>query len=102
MRDPVLAVIAPDFTARLSRWSSRSFCSATPLKTRVPAREYRPAFPDRFDSIEHARSFCRAFFTGTTISTATPGSMMTPTAVHHRHAQALFTERQRVLAGAYT
>jgi hypothetical protein len=81
----------------LSRWSSRSFWSATPLRTRVPAR-----VPDRFDSIEHARSVCRAFFTGTTIGTATPGSVMTPAAVHHRHAQALFAERQRVLAKAYT
>ena len=24
--------------------------------------KYRPEFPDRFDSIEHARSFCRTFF----------------------------------------
>jgi hypothetical protein len=28
--------------------------------------------------------------------------VITPAAVHHRHAQALFAERQRVLAGAYT
>jgi putative transposase len=25
--------------------------------------KYRPDFPDRFDSIEHARAFCRTFFT---------------------------------------
>ncbi len=24
--------------------------------------KYRPEFPDRFDSIEHARAFCREFF----------------------------------------
>jgi len=24
--------------------------------------KYRPGFPQRFDSIEHARAFCREFF----------------------------------------
>ena len=36
--------------------------------------KYRPDFPERFGSIEHARSHCGDFFPGTTTTTATVGS----------------------------
>ncbi len=36
--------------------------------------KYRPEFPARFDSIEHARATAARSSTGTTTSTATPGS----------------------------
>jgi hypothetical protein len=33
------------------------------LKAQFKTLKYRPAFPDRFGSIEDARAFCREFFT---------------------------------------
>ena len=36
--------------------------------------KYRPEFPERFENIEQARAFCRPSSTGTTTTTATPGS----------------------------
>jgi putative transposase len=36
--------------------------------------KYRPAFPDRFGSIQDARAHCHGFFSWSTPSTATPGS----------------------------
>ena len=65
--------------------------------------KYRPEFPDRFDSIEHARAFCRTFFDWYNHAHRHSGiGLMTPAAVHHGHAEELHTERQRVLAAAYT
>jgi putative transposase len=61
--------------------------------------KYRPGFPQRFDSIEHAREFCRDFFDWYNHQHRHSGlGLMTPTAVHHGQAQALHAERQRVLA----
>ena len=64
--------------------------------------KYRPEFPERFDSIEHARSFCRSFFDWYNHEHRHSGiGLMTPAAVHHGHAKELHAERQRVLAAAY-
>jgi len=56
--------IAKDLIARDNPYSEAHFKTL----------KYRPGFPTRFDSIEHARSFCRSFSPGTTSSTATPRS----------------------------
>ena len=64
--------------------------------------KYRPEFPDRFDSIEHARAFCRTFFDWYNHAHRHSGiGLMTPAAVHHGQATELHAERQRVLAAAY-
>ena len=64
--------------------------------------KYRPEFPDRFDSIDHARAFCRTFFDWYNHQHRHSGiGLMTPAAVHHGQAQSLHTERQRVLTAAY-
>jgi putative transposase len=64
--------------------------------------KYRPGFPARFDSIEHARAVCRELFDYYNHSHRHSGiGLMTPAAVHHGHAEALHTERQRVLDAAY-
>ncbi len=64
--------------------------------------KYRPEFPDRFDSIEQARAFCRAFFDWYNHAHRHSGiGLMTPAAVHHGQAQALHAERARVLEAAY-
>ena len=61
--------------------------------------KYRPAFPQRFDSIEHARAFCRQFFAWYNGEHRHSGiGLMTPADVHHGRAEA---DRVRVLDGAY-
>jgi putative transposase len=64
--------------------------------------KYRPAFPARFDSIEHARGFCREFFDYYNHEHRHSGiGLMTPATVHHRHADTVHAERQHVLDTAY-
>jgi len=64
--------------------------------------KYRPGFPQRFDSIEHARAFCREFFDYYNHHHRHSGiGLMTPAAVHHGRAKALHDNRARVLAAAY-
>jgi putative transposase len=64
--------------------------------------KYRPEFPARFDSIEHARGHCRAFVDWYNHRHRHSGiGLMTPAAVHHGRAEALRAERPRVLAQAY-
>ncbi len=61
--------------------------------------KYRPGFPARFHSIEHARAVCRELFDYYNNHHRHSGiGLMTPAAVHHGHARALHRERQRVLA----
>ena len=64
--------------------------------------KYRPGFPARFDSIEHARAFCREFFAWYNHQHRHSGiGLMTPAAVHHGRAEALHAHRARVLDAAY-
>jgi putative transposase len=64
--------------------------------------KYRPEFPERFDSIEHARDFCRGFFGWYNHEHRHSGiGLMTPAAVHHGQAQQLHAARGRVLEAAY-
>ena len=61
-----------------------------------------PEFPDRFDSIEQAREFCRVFFPGYNLEHRHSGiGPMTPAAVHYGQAQQLHAARARVLEAAY-
>jgi putative transposase len=65
--------------------------------------KYRPGFPARFDSIEHARAFCREFFDWYNHQHRHSGiGLMTPATVHHGRAQALHADRARILVAAYT
>jgi putative transposase len=64
--------------------------------------KYRPEFPSRFDSIEHARAFCRTFFAWYNHQHRHSGiGLMTPAAVHHGRAKEVHAERARVLNAAY-
>ena len=64
--------------------------------------KYRPGFPARFDSIEHARAFCRQFFSWYNQHHRHSGiGLMTPDAVHHGRAEQVHADRARVLAAAY-
>jgi putative transposase len=65
--------------------------------------KYRPAFPARFESIEHARGFCREFFDHYNHHHRHSGiGLMTPATVHYGRAEDVHAERQRVLDAAYT
>jgi len=64
--------------------------------------KYRPGFPDRFDSIEQARAFCREFFAWYNGRHRHSGiGLMTPAAVHYGRATELHAARARVLEAAY-
>jgi putative transposase len=64
--------------------------------------KYRPGFPARFDTIEHARAFCRQFFDWYNHAHRHSGiGLMTPAAVHHGHAHTVHAERSRVLDAAF-
>jgi putative transposase len=64
--------------------------------------KYRPGFPQRFDSLEHARAFCREFFHWYNDEHRHSGiGLMTPATVHHGRANAVHTERASVLEAAY-
>ena len=64
--------------------------------------KYRPGFPERFDSIEHARAFCRQFFGWYNHQHRHSGiGLMTPATVHHGRAEQTHTNRAAVLDAAY-
>jgi len=64
--------------------------------------KYRPEFPERFDTIEHARSHCRAFVDWYNREHRHSGiGLMTPAAVHYGQAQQLHDARARVLEAAF-
>lgn len=64
--------------------------------------KYRPAFPERFGSIEDARSFCKHLFDWYNNEHYHSGiALMTPAAVHYGLAEDLNGSRQDVLSQAY-
>lgn len=64
--------------------------------------KYRPEFPSRFDSIEHARSFCRRFFDWYNTAHHHSGiGLLTPLVVHYGRAVEITARRASVLAGAF-
>jgi putative transposase len=65
--------------------------------------KYRPSFPERFSSIEEARSFCREFFAWYSHEHRHASiGLMTPACLHFGRAEAVHAARERVLAAAYT
>jgi putative transposase len=64
--------------------------------------KYRPQFPDRFDSIEHARSFCRQFIDWyNTVHRHSGIGLLTPAVVHYGRADEITARRAGVLAMAF-
>jgi putative transposase len=64
--------------------------------------KYCPEFPDRFGSIEDARSFCRRFFAWYNHEHHHSGlAMLTPSQVHHGQTKEVVAFRQAVLEDAY-
>lgn len=64
--------------------------------------KYHPGFPERFGSIEDARSFCRRYFHWYNHHHRHSGiGMMTPASVHEGRAQEIQSIRQAVLDQAF-
>jgi putative transposase len=64
--------------------------------------KYRPEFPERFESLEHARAHLRRFFAWYNDEHRHSGiGFMTPAAVHFGRARAIDEQRRRVLQAAY-
>ena len=65
--------------------------------------KYRPEFPDRFGSLQDARSFCQVFFAWYNTEHHHSGlGLMTPEVVHTRRAEHVRDLRQQTLDAAYT
>jgi putative transposase len=64
--------------------------------------KYRPDFPDRFGSIQHARSFCQGFFPWYNCEHRHSGiGLLTPEMVHYGKAETVVAQRRIVLASAF-
>lgn len=64
--------------------------------------KYSPGFPERFGSIEDARSFCRRYFHWYNTRHRHSGiGMMTPIDVHEGRAELIYQARQAVLDRAF-
>jgi len=64
--------------------------------------KYRPEFPDRFGSLDHARQVCRALFTWYNNEHHHSAlAFLTPAAVHHGRAEQILDARHRTRLAAY-
>lgn len=64
--------------------------------------KYCPAFPDRFESIEHSEKFCREFFNWYNNAHYHSGILfLKPSAVHFGQADEILKNRHNVLLQAY-
>jgi len=64
--------------------------------------KYRPDFPDRFGSIQDARSFCHGFFPWYNCEHRHSGiGLLTPEMVHYGKAKTVISQRRIVLASAF-
>lgn len=65
--------------------------------------KYHPAYPDRFGSIQDARSWARPFFDWYNDAHYHTGlNLLTPVSVHYRQADAICQQRQTVMNAAYS
>lgn len=65
--------------------------------------KYRPDYPERFGSIEDARSFCRKFFSWYNTDHHHSGiAMLTPETVHYQSHQVVLSARSSTLFKAYS
>ena len=65
--------------------------------------KYNPRFPDRFGSIEDARSFCQEFFPWYNTEHRHSGiGLLTPETVHYGKDEIVTNQRELVLAAAFS
>jgi putative transposase len=102
MRSKLLAELLQDLG--VSRTHSRPYTSSDNPYSEAGFKtlKYRPTFPARFDSIDHARAHCREFVDWYQHQHRHSGiGLMTPHAVHHGHGPRLYAARTAVLNQAY-
>ncbi len=64
--------------------------------------KYRPEFPDRFGSLQHARQFCQTFFPWYNTEHHHSGiGLLTPEVVHYQRGEEVRALRQQTLDAAY-
>lgn len=64
--------------------------------------KYRPDFPELFGCLEHAREFCKDFFSWYNISHRHSGiAMLTPENVHYNNIDEVVSKRQKVMDDVY-
>ena len=64
--------------------------------------KYSPSFPERFGSIQDARTFCQGFFSWyNSVHKHTGIGLMTPEQVHYGQAKKIQAQREAVLANAF-
>jgi putative transposase len=64
--------------------------------------QYRPGFPDRFPTIEEARTFCQTFFPWYNDQHRHSGiGYVTPSDMHHGTATVIYKQRESVLQDAF-
>lgn len=64
--------------------------------------KYRPDFPDRFGSLEDAKSFCRSFFKWYNQDHYHTGiALLTPAMMHYGQAEEVIQQRAAILEAAY-
>ena len=91
-------------TLTMTKTHSRPYTSSdNPYsESNFKTEKYRPGFPARFESIEHARAHCRAFVDWYNHAHRHSGiGLMTPAAVHHGHAEQLHAARAARLDAAF-
>jgi putative transposase len=102
MRSKPVALLLGDLG--ITKTHSRPYTSTDNPYSEVQFKtlKYRPGFPARFDSIEHARGFCREFFGYYNDQHRHSGiGLMTPATVHYGRAEQIHNDRQRVLNAVY-
>ena len=102
MRSKPLAFLLADLG--VTKTHSRPYTSSdNPYsESNFKTLKYRPGFPARFDSIEHARAHCRTFVDWYNHAHRHSGiGLMTPAAVHHGRAEQLHAARAAVLEAAF-
>jgi putative transposase len=64
--------------------------------------KYHPTFPERFGSLQDARSFCQGFFPWyNTAHRHDALGLLPPAAVHYGQVEEILAQRRGVLAAAY-
>jgi len=102
MRSKPVALLLSDLG--ITKTHSRPYCASdNPYsESQFKTMKYRPEFPERFGSLEDARSFCRAFFAWYNTEHYHSGlGWMTPRDVHFGSAEEKRRRRAVVLAQAY-
>lgn len=88
----------------VTRSHSRPHCSNdNPYsESQFKTMKYAPEFPQRFASLEDARTFCQQFVEEYNYGMYHSGlAMLTPAMVHLGHASEVISQRQAVLTQAY-